>query len=157
MIVVQIAQKMGINITAVVSAKGVDLAKKWGATQVINYQNQSVQGLTDQFDAILDLSGKLPFEMARPLLTANGLFVNTTPTLKDIILTPIANLMRRQKVKLLMSSPDQGTLQILSQYANQGLDVYIGQSFDWLDFENAYAQIKQKGSLGKAVLTIRGA
>ncbi|MBN1829036.1 MAG: NAD(P)-dependent alcohol dehydrogenase [Deltaproteobacteria bacterium] len=154
MIATQIAHRMGIYVTAVVSSKGVDLAQKWGATRVINYQTQSVQDLTERFDAILDLSTKLPFAQAKMLLTPTGLYVNFVPTLKDILLTPFANLLRGQKVKLLMSSPDQATLHSLTQYASQGLDVHISQRFNWTDFANAYEQVRQKGVLGKAVLVV---
>ena len=154
MIATQIAHKMGIYVTAVVSSKGVDLAQKWGAAKVLNYQSQSVQDLTDRFDAVLDLSTKLPFAQAKRLLTPNGCYVNFAPTLKDILLTPFANLLRSQKVKLLMSSPDQATLHSLTQYASQGLDVHISQRFNWADFANAYEQVQQKGALGKAVLVV---
>lgn len=157
MIATQIAHQMGVHVTAVVGSKGVDLAQQWGAAQVINYQTQSVQALAERFDAVLDLSGKLPFEQARPLLTPHGLYVNAVPTLKDIVLTPLANLMRSQKVKLLMSSPDHHTLLSLRQYAEQGLDVQVSQRFDWTDFANAYSTVQQKGTLGKAVLVVGGA
>ncbi len=157
MIATQIAHTMGVLVTAVVGGKGVDLAQRWGAAQVINYQTQSVLALSDRFDAVLDLSGKLPFAQAKALLTPHGLYVNTVPTLKDIVFTPLANLMRSQKVKLLMSSPDQATLQSLRTYAEQGLDVQVSQCFDWVDFSNAYSKVQQKGTLGKAVLVVDGA
>jgi hypothetical protein len=34
------------------------------------------------------------------------------------------------------------------------LDVQVSQRFDWSDFANAYAQVQQKGVLGKAVLVV---
>lgn len=154
MIATQIAHKMGIHVTAVVSGKGVDSVKKWGATRIINYQTQSVHDLTERFDAILDLSTKFPFAQTRRLLTPTGLYVNTVPTLTDILLTPFANLLRRQKVKLLMSTPDLATLHALSQYVSQGLDVQVSQRFNWTDFANAYGQVQQNGVLGKAVLVV---
>lgn len=157
MIATQIAHKMGIHVTAVVSSKGVESAQQWGADHVINYQNQSVQDLAERFDAVLDLSTKLPFAQARRLLTPHGWYVNTVPTLKDILLTPLANLTRRQKIKLLMSNPDLSTLQSLRQYAEQGLDVQVNQRFDWADFAHAYSTVQQKGTLGKAVLVVDGA
>jgi NADPH:quinone reductase-like Zn-dependent oxidoreductase len=157
MIATQIAHKMGIHVTAVVSSKGVDLAKRWGAARVINYQTQSVQDLAERFDAVLDLSSKLPYAQAKRLLTPKGQHVNAVPTLKDILLTPFANMTRSQKVRLLMSTPDQATLQSLSQYAAQGLDVLVSQRFDWSDFANAYAQVQEKGVVGKAVLVIADA
>lgn len=157
MIATQIAHKMGVHVTAVVSGQGVDLAQQWGASQVINYQTQSVQDWAERFDAVLDLSGKLPFAQARRLLMPKGLYVNTVPTLKDILLTPLANLARSQKVKLLMSNPDQDTLQSLRKYAEQGLNVQVSQSFDWADFSNAYSKVRQKGTLGKAILVVDGA
>jgi NADPH:quinone reductase-like Zn-dependent oxidoreductase len=157
MIATQIAHKMGIHVTAVVSSKGVDLAQQWGAARVIDYQTQSVQSLAERFDAILDLSNKLPFSQAKRLLTPIGLYVNAVPTLRDILLTPFANLMRSQKVKLLMSSPDQATLQSLHQYASQGLDVHVSHRFGWSDFANAYAQVQKQGALGKAVLVVADA
>ena len=157
MIATQIAHQMGIHVTAVVSGKGVDLARQWGAAQVVNYQTQSVQDLAQRFDAVLDLSGKLPFAQARRLLTPNGQYVNAVPTIKDILLTPLVNLTRRQKVRQLLSNPDQSTLQSLHQYAAAGLQVQVGQRFAWTDFMAAYAQVQQHGVVGKAVLLVDSA
>jgi NADPH:quinone reductase-like Zn-dependent oxidoreductase len=157
MIATQLAHQMGLQATAVVSGKGVDLARQWGAAQVVNYQTQSVHDLAQRFDAVLDLSGKLPFAQARRLLTPQGQYVNAVPTISDVLFTPLANLARSQKVRPLISSPDPATLQALHQYAAQGLQVLVGQRYAWTDFAKAYAQVRQHGVVGKAVLLLDSA
>ena len=154
MIMTQICQKIGANVTAVVSDQGVEIVKKWGIKNIVNYRQQSVTQLNERFDAVVDLSGKLSFAQARPLLNARGSYVNPTPMLKDILLTPLGNLFRAQKNKILMSNPTPQSLTELSDWANKGLDVIVGNTYAFENFAQAYSEMQKQGVLGKAVFII---
>ncbi|MGY2134264.1 NAD(P)-dependent alcohol dehydrogenase [Hymenobacter sp. HD11105] len=79
MIATQLASQRGAVVTAVVGPAGTELARQWGSASVLNYREHDIKGAGKRYDVVLDLSGKLSFSAARPLLKPRGAYVNTVP------------------------------------------------------------------------------
>lgn len=71
----QIARHRGAKITAVCSAANADSARRWGASDVLDYRSWDVARHARSFDAIYDAHGGLGFSVARRLLTREGVYV----------------------------------------------------------------------------------
>ena len=69
---VQIAKALGGDVTAVCSARNVELVRSLGADRVIDYMKEDVTELGQTYDAILDAVGKLPFHRCRSTLRPGG-------------------------------------------------------------------------------------
>jgi NADPH:quinone reductase-like Zn-dependent oxidoreductase len=151
MVATQLAKRQGARVTAVVGPAGLAAARQWGADTVLNYREQSVHSLGQHFDAVLDLSGQLPFAQARTLLTPAGVYVHSAPGAKEILGSFWHNLFSKQKYRVLLLKPKAAYLTTL---ANSNLDVVIGATYPLAAFQQAYAEVAKGGIVGKAVFTL---
>lgn len=154
MFATQIAKMKGATVTAVVSEKGMALAKKWGSDFVIDYAKQNILTANKKYDVVIDLSDKVPFNKARTILKPAATYVNTTPGIKQIVGSFFHNLFSKQKYRVLLSKPSTTDLEALVQYANDGMDIVIAKAYRMDDFKQAYTEIPKGGILGKAILTL---
>src|SRR5205085_1187578 len=72
---VQIAKAFGAEVTAVCSARNVDLVKSIGADHVIDYTKEDFTKTEQRYDMIYDLVGNHSFSERRRILTPNGICV----------------------------------------------------------------------------------
>jgi len=154
MLATQIAKKQGAVVTAIVNEKGTTLATKWGADVVRTYRQGPPPGPAKQYDVIIDLSGKMPFDQAKGQLKPSSTYVNTIPGPRQIIGSLVHNLFSKKKYRVLLSKPSAAYLQTLSEYVNDGLEVVIGRTYKMTAFKEAYAEMPQGGIVGKAVFTL---
>jgi len=154
MFATQIAKMKGATVTAVVSEKGMALVKKWGSDFVIDYHKENILEGGKQYDVVIDLSDKIPFNKARPIMKSNATYVNTIPGISQIIGSFFHNLFSKQKYRVLLSNPSTADLQTLVKYVSDGMDVIIAKTYTINYFKQAYTEIPRGGILGKAVFTI---
>jgi NADPH:quinone reductase-like Zn-dependent oxidoreductase len=154
MFLLQLAKKRGAVITAVTGSKGVAVAKKWGADEVIDYKTQNILRVNQQFDVVVDLSGKLSFNDAKPLLHPRATFVTTLPGLKTIAGSYLNNLFSATKFKVLILEPAKGSLNLLAGLIRDGLDIVVEKQYPMTAAQAAYNEVAQGGLTGKAVITI---
>src|SRR3954452_5129051 len=76
---VQIARRLGAYVTAVCNTSNVDLMRKLGAEEVIDYLKVDVTKVQETFDLVLDAAGKTSFLRCRRLLREKGLYIMTDP------------------------------------------------------------------------------
>jgi len=72
---VQIAKSHGGEVTAVCSARNVEMVRSIGAERVIDYTKDDFTKEPHRYDVILDVAGSRPLFACRKLLTENGRFV----------------------------------------------------------------------------------
>jgi NADPH:quinone reductase-like Zn-dependent oxidoreductase len=73
----QIARIFGAFVTAVCSSSKIEMAKKLGADQIIDYQTQTLSSAGIKHDLIFDSTGKYKKSELFPLLLKDGRFVST--------------------------------------------------------------------------------
>lgn len=72
---VQIAKSEGGEVTAVCSARNVEMVRSIGADQVIDYTKDDFTKEPHHYDVILDIAGSRPLLACRRVLKENGRFV----------------------------------------------------------------------------------
>jgi NADPH:quinone reductase-like Zn-dependent oxidoreductase len=72
---VQIARALGAHVTAVCSARNVDMVRSLGAEVVIDYTKSDFTRLDDRFDLVLDIAGSHSFGRCRRVLAHRGTYV----------------------------------------------------------------------------------
>jgi NADPH:quinone reductase-like Zn-dependent oxidoreductase len=72
---VQIAKAVGADVTAVCSARNIDLVKSLGADHVIDYTKEDFTKTDQHYDVLYDLVGNHSFSERRRILTPNGICV----------------------------------------------------------------------------------
>lgn len=72
---IQIAKAMGAAVTAVCSTANLDLVKKLGAEQVIDYTKLDYSSVKERFDIVFDAVGKTSSSAGKKILKPEGRFV----------------------------------------------------------------------------------
>jgi NADPH:quinone reductase-like Zn-dependent oxidoreductase len=151
---VQIAKKRGARITAVVSTKGVADATKWGADTVIDYTKQAIKDLHQTFDVVIDLSTKLSFKEAKSLMKPKAIFVSTLPSPLTLLYSFINNLFSGQKRKVLILKPTVEGLTMLTNLAEEGLQIVLDKTYSFTNVREAYREARQGKLIGKSVIVL---
>jgi NADPH:quinone reductase-like Zn-dependent oxidoreductase len=74
---VQLAKHLGAHVTAVCTAKSLELVRSLGADEVIDYTRQDFTENGETYDVILDAVGKYSFLRCRRSLKPGGTYVST--------------------------------------------------------------------------------
>ncbi|CAN5399267.1 NAD(P)-dependent alcohol dehydrogenase [soil metagenome] len=150
----QIAMEAGLEITGVCSSNGMELARKLGCQRVIDYRKQKVMELKEAYDIVFDTASSMTFADAKRLLKPNGVFLNPTPNLQQIIGSLFINLISRKKHKVVLGSPNKNNLQKLADYAHDGFELLVHKTFVFVKNKEAYAYAEKGGFIGKIVVSL---
>lgn len=102
----QIVKNFGAKITGVCSGDNIEVAKKLGVDNVVDYKKQSIYSLDKKFDIIFDTVGNLSYKKSKTLLKPNGKFLDLNPkNLLDILYGLISS-----KYKVIMTNVKKGHL-----------------------------------------------
>ncbi len=74
---VQLLRYFEAEIIAVSNTKNLDLVRKLGASEVIDYQTSDFTQTAHRFDFIFDAVGKSSFRACKPLLKSPGIYIST--------------------------------------------------------------------------------
>ncbi|MEI3800738.1 MULTISPECIES: NAD(P)-dependent alcohol dehydrogenase [unclassified Chitinophaga] len=154
MFAIQIAKSQGAIVTAVSSAKGHHLLKKWGSDYVIDYNKEEVTNLKKQFDVIIELSAKLPFRKVKKLMKPESTYITVIPSLWNFVHSFSNNIVSGKKYKILLMKSDTESLNRLANDALKGIDIHISKTYPMSDYKEAYKTIIKEGALGKVVFNI---
>lgn len=154
MFAIQIAKSKGAIVTAVASAKGVDLLKKWGSDYIIDYKTQNVTDQKKRYDVIIELSTKLPFQKAKKLMKSKSAYISAIPSLSGFINSFFNNILSTRKFKYLLMKPDTDGLNLLADQVLRGMDIHISEIYPMSDYKEAYRKFSKEGAMGKAVFNI---
>ncbi|QDK82552.1 NAD(P)-dependent alcohol dehydrogenase [Spirosoma sp. KCTC 42546] len=151
---VQLAKKRGARVTAVVSTQGVAEVTKWGADNVVDYTRQPIRSLAQRFDAVIDLSTRLSFTDARPLMKSRAVFVSTLPSPLTLLYSAINNLFSGQKLKVLIVKPTVDGLNTLAHLAEHDLQIVLNKTYSLANIREAYRESRRGKVMGKSVIVL---
>lgn len=149
----QVARHFGAAVTGVCGTDKAELAREFGAAEVIDYKRTPVSELRSQFDAILELSGKLAFDQAEHLLAESGLYVDFSPSPAALIGNTIANPFRHHKHVFAMTAAKTSDLNWLGQQIDAGtLRTAPTVVYPLERYAEAFAHAEGGGAVGKTVV-----
>jgi NADPH:quinone reductase-like Zn-dependent oxidoreductase len=153
---IQLARRAGAHVTAVATGDGLGLARSLGADEVVDYRAASVAASGRRFDAVLDLSTRLPFAAARPILAPRGVHVAVEPSPPALLAAAVSNLFRARKRRLLITRPRPADLASLARSLAAG-ELHLGpvRELDLAAVREAFTAVEAGGLVGKAVLRLR--
>ena len=149
---IQIAKIRGATVTSVVSNRGTELAKTLGSDFVVDYSREDILKSEKQYDVVIDLSDKLSFSKAKPLLKSRAVYSNSYPNPIDMAVGAVHNVFSNKKRRILNMKYDSAQLAEICQYLQSGMKVVVGKMFQFEDFRNAYIDTRKSGALGKTVI-----
>ncbi|HLG83550.1 MAG TPA: NAD(P)-dependent alcohol dehydrogenase [Bradyrhizobium sp.] len=155
---VQIARRLGAEVTAVAGTAGIEAAKAAGADIVVDYRKQDASHFPVSFDVILNASGALPYAQAKASLAGGGRFIEPSPTIPGVIGATILNVFRHRQHLPLMTKVRRADLELLATWAMEGsLKPLIAKNYPFADAPEALRAMEQGGVVGKVVVSMGGA
>jgi NADPH:quinone reductase-like Zn-dependent oxidoreductase len=127
---IQIAKSLGADVTAVCSARNVDLVRSLGADHVIDYTKEDFTGNGRRYDLVFDLVGNRSLTACRRALTPAGTLVLSGGGVSTggTFLGPVSLTLRgqllsrfvRQRLLVLMATPNKENLAALRDLMESG-------------------------------------
>ena len=153
MFLTQMAGHRGAKVTAVVSEKGAAHVERWGVHRVVDYKKTNILEEHHEYD-VVELSDKLPFRRAKPLLKSRGTYVGSLPNPAEMVPGFLGNLMGGRKYALLGMGAKSDTLaSIVAEVASGKIQILIGRTFALGEFRRAYERTAAGQFVGKVVFT----
>ena len=151
---VQLAKYFGAHVTGVSSTTNLDLVRSLGADEVFDYSQENVLESDQQFDAIMDTVGTLPYSKSKNILSERGRLLVVMGGLGGMLLSPwIAKLTSRHQVIAGAAAERLSDLQTLIQLAGNGdLRAVIDQSFRVQDIQSAHRVVDSGRKRGSVVV-----
>ena len=157
---VQIAKFFGAQVTAVCSTRNIDMVKRIGADEVIDYTQQDWDG-TGPYDLILDMVGNHPFDLYVKNLTPQGRMVSVGALGMDDMMAFMAKMggykasEEEQRVFNFMAQFNSDDLTTLAQMMDSGeVKSVIDRTFPLAETAVAMAMQGNKHICGKVVITM---
>jgi NADPH:quinone reductase-like Zn-dependent oxidoreductase len=151
----QMAVSKGLKVTAVARGDGLDFIQRWKPHLLLDYKKHNVLDQKAIYNAVVDLSGNLPFSNGKALLKPRGVFVSTLPNPIDMLKSFLNNLYSKRKFHIVMAHPTPHHLHQVSEWLTQnGLEVPIAKQFAFADFKEAYQFARKGSATGKVVISM---
>ncbi len=152
---VQIAKALGCKVTGVCSTNNVQLAKKMGVDEVIDYTREDVLKDEEAYDIFFDAVANKSFFQTKITLKPGGTYITTVPSFQSIVLGPLINMLYPRKVKNIFVKPSTKDLAILKEIVENGKLVPVVEKVYSLDqVREAHARSETGRVVGKIVLKV---
>jgi NADPH:quinone reductase-like Zn-dependent oxidoreductase len=157
---IQISKALGAEVTAVVSARNVELAHALGADHVIDRGAQDFTRGAARYDLVLDVAGGHSWSSLRRVLAPHGRTVlvgahGDRSPLRHIAALKLASLRRKRELIFFITKSNQPDLQFLADLLEAGqLTPAIDRTYRLAEAEEALRTLGEGHVSGKLVLTI---
>lgn len=149
-----VAKRLGARVTALGSAKGLEMAKRLGASAVIDRSGPDLVGKAiGPFDVIFDPAAAYRWSRWKGKLKKGGAFVTTLPSL-GFVADKLSSLVSSTSVGLAYVKSTNEDLARLAGWLNDGFEVAIDSTYPVRDLALAFAKYRSGDYLGRIVVTV---
>lgn len=152
---VQLAKRLGAEVTGVCGTSNVDLVRSLGADQVIDYRRESVRDVDERWDVVFDTVGVSSFAESKPALTNRGVFVPAVISIRsvaDSIWTPLTGGQRLVGgVSMNKHEPLRYVAELL---ADDALRVVVDTTFPLESIREAHRLVDSGHKTGNVVIDV---
>jgi 2-desacetyl-2-hydroxyethyl bacteriochlorophyllide A dehydrogenase len=152
---VQIAKFFSATVTAVCSAKNVELVKSLGADRVIDYTRQDFTKEGVKYNLIFDVVGDRSFWSCQGSLTSNGVYVTTQPTPSYFGQSLLTALFPGKKAKVILLNSNASDLTFLKELIETDkLRPIIQHTYQLAQIAEAHSESERGHVVGKLVVKV---
>ena len=145
---IQIAKLLGAHVTAIAGNSQAEFLQSHGADKVYDYNQVSINDLSDTFDVILDLTNEQTLKNMKKHLTPNGIFIPAEPNQENG-----GESQDPQVGYLMVMEGDYEKLTRIAKWVSDGkLKAVIDKEFHFSDYLQALSRLKEKGRRGRIIL-----
>lgn len=158
---VQIIAAMGHHVEASAPTKHMKLAKKLGASKVIDWQTENISEKASQCDVYFDSVGKSSYAEARKILAKGGVYMSSelgkygqNPLLS--IINPIQRLVTNTNIAFPIPKTRKQEALTVARYLQSGQFVpLLDKTFDMQSIREAYEYVETGQKIGNVRIKIR--
>lgn len=154
---VQLAKAMGAIVTGVCSERNIQLVRKLGASDVIDYRKVDITKLKGGYDVVFDVTSYQSLFSCSKLLKPAGIFISTAGNASAIMSSIRDRLLYQHKEsKIVRVNPNKPDLERLANYIDQGLvKPVIDSRYPLEDINSAYLRNKSGHCAGKVIVQVK--
>lgn len=160
MFAVQIAKAFGAEVTAVCSARNLEMARSIGADHAIDYKQEDFTTKDQRYDLIFVVNGYRPIQNYRKALTPTGMCVvaggSFSQILQAIFLGPLVSRLGSKKhIFMGIATTPKKDLLVLKELLEAGkLSPVIDKSYPLSETAQAIRYLIEEHARGKVVITV---
>ena len=144
-IAVGVAIRLGAEVTAVGSGPGLELARRLGATDVLDRTERPLPGdIRERFDVVFDAAAAYRWRGWRGTLKPGGTFVSTLPSLAFAV-DKLHSLFTRTRVDFVNVKSRPADLTLLASWLADGLEVPLASTIAVRDVAEGLARLQKAG------------
>lgn len=113
---VQLAKSFGAEVTAVCSARNVDMVRSLGADRVIDYTKEDFTRSDIQYDLFLDIAGSRAFKECQRVLKPEARFIIVGAPKSNLLLGPLTHVL---KIKLAARRASQQVIFFIANFKRE--------------------------------------
>ena len=156
---VQIAKSFGAEVTAVCSARNIDMVRSIGADYVIDYTEEDFTQNGQQYDLILAANGYHPLSDYRRALSPEGIYVasggSMAQSFQAVLIGPFISMTGSKTMGGMMVKPNQNDLVFMKELLEAGKVVpVIDRRYPLSEVAEAFHYIGEGHAKGKVVITV---
>lgn len=160
---IQIAKALGADVTAVCSARNVDIARSLGADRVVDYTTTDCTATDERYDLLIDIAGTLPLRRLRRVLKQGSTVVLVGGKRKNKLLGPLGHIFRskltalatRQRTVFFVAKLDKEGMETLRKLLETGrLTSVIDSTYPLERVADALEHMGEGHPRGKIVITM---
>lgn len=152
----QIAKAFGCKVTGVCSTKNLEIAKKYGADNVIDYTKEDILKEKSTYDIFFDAVANQSFFQAKETLKPGGVYITTLPGFHAFVLAPFINIIGSKKLRKVLITPSKKRtedLKILVKLTEDGkLKPVIEKIYQIEQIREAHTRSETGRVVGKIVI-----
>jgi len=151
---IQISKSFDAEVTTLSSTANFEFCKSLGSDFTIDYNNKYFFKTNNSFDIFFDVFGNRSFREVKHLLSKNGVYISTVPSLK-LLIDLISSTFRNKKAKIVIVKSTNEKLNCLkSKIENGKIKPIIDNIFPFDNVKEAQAKVETKRVKGKVVTII---
>ncbi|MCL5734058.1 MAG: NAD(P)-dependent alcohol dehydrogenase [Actinobacteria bacterium] len=154
---VQLAKYYGAEVTAVVAAPHVGLARSLGADRVIDFTAEDFTKIGDKFDFVMDAVGKTTFFRCRKVMKPEGVFAaaDLGPHNQNVLLLLWAAVTRSKRIIFPLPKARKGFVEFLRERLEAGeFRAVIDRKYPLEGIVEAYRYVETGKKTGIVVIQL---
>lgn len=152
---VQMAKSLGAEVTAVDSARKLDILRSIGADHVIDYTQEDFSESGEVYDVIIDIVGKHSFSRCVKSLKPNGIYIMGNPIFSGVIRGLWISMTTGKKAVPALANYKREDLIYLKELTETGkLRSVIDKHFPLEQMSDAHRYVEKGYKAGNVAITI---
>ncbi len=153
---IQIAKAIGAHVTAVDAESKLEMLRRIGADEVIDYRRTNLSDISHTWDALIDIVGNVPFSDALSRVVPGGCYVIGNPRVGTMLRAARENRKGTRRVMFRMAGYSKDDQADLLRWVEAGvIKPVIDRQYSLDQTREAHIYVDSGAKAGNVVISLR--